>query len=299
MSFYTLAQVRESSLVWNYKYADVEFGRVQARDLLQHLWTGPISNAPVDIVQGARSVEARPVSVSKGASMARIMALMAERGIGQGFEYVLCMGHFLGRDENLFSFFEGKGLGPAAKDQHLAGPVTGATSSAEQRRTKHRWPTDPGLGPKSHLEEESGEPPVPPCSSSSLLVNMMRARALGKPSSASNPTAPSASHWIPEGYGEAKKDDGFDSIASHEVEVSPRDLGNETSSSGAPFAQSLTPGCLAMHTTGAVLPHLPLPYPALNPPYLVTGSASCHPLPCVTSRITTITLLPVLFWIPA
>ena len=38
-------------MVWNYKYADVEFGRLQARDLLQHLWTGPISNAPVDIVQ--------------------------------------------------------------------------------------------------------------------------------------------------------------------------------------------------------------------------------------------------------
>ena len=45
--------------------ADVEFGRLQARDLLQHLWTGPISNAPVDIVQGSKSVEVRPVGVSK------------------------------------------------------------------------------------------------------------------------------------------------------------------------------------------------------------------------------------------
>ncbi len=32
-------------------HADVEFGRIQARDLLQHLWTGPISNAPVEIIQ--------------------------------------------------------------------------------------------------------------------------------------------------------------------------------------------------------------------------------------------------------
>jgi hypothetical protein len=31
--------------------SDVEFGRIQARDLLQHLLTGPISNAPVDIVR--------------------------------------------------------------------------------------------------------------------------------------------------------------------------------------------------------------------------------------------------------
>ena len=46
-------------------YADVEFGRLQARDLLQHLWTGPISNAPVNIVQGSKSVEVRPVGISK------------------------------------------------------------------------------------------------------------------------------------------------------------------------------------------------------------------------------------------
>lgn len=37
----------------------------QARDLLQHLWTGPISTAPVDIVQGSKSVEVRPVGISK------------------------------------------------------------------------------------------------------------------------------------------------------------------------------------------------------------------------------------------
>ncbi len=47
----SFVELRETSVVWNYKYADVEFGRLQARDLLQHLWTGPISNAPVDIVQ--------------------------------------------------------------------------------------------------------------------------------------------------------------------------------------------------------------------------------------------------------
>ena len=43
--------------VWNYKYADPDFGMIQARDLLQHLVTGPISNSPVDVVQGSRSVE--------------------------------------------------------------------------------------------------------------------------------------------------------------------------------------------------------------------------------------------------
>lgn len=46
-------------------FADVEFGRLQARDMLQHLWTGPISNSSVDVFQGSRSVEVRAVGVTK------------------------------------------------------------------------------------------------------------------------------------------------------------------------------------------------------------------------------------------
>lgn len=33
--------------------------------MLQHLWTGPISNSSVDVVQGSRSVEVRAVGVTK------------------------------------------------------------------------------------------------------------------------------------------------------------------------------------------------------------------------------------------
>lgn len=54
--------------------ADVEFGRLQARDMLQHLWTGPISNAAVDVVQGSRSVEVRSVGVTKVCDMFSIFS---------------------------------------------------------------------------------------------------------------------------------------------------------------------------------------------------------------------------------
>ena len=73
-------ETRETSLVWSYKYADPDFGRQQARDLLQHLWTGPISNAAVDVIQGAKSVEVRPIGVSKGAAVERIVSMMGECG---------------------------------------------------------------------------------------------------------------------------------------------------------------------------------------------------------------------------
>ena len=86
---------------------DIEFGRLQARDLLQHLWTGPISNASVDVVQGSRSVEVRAVGVTKGAAIDRILGeIVHSKSMTTPIDYVLCIGHFLGKDEDVYTFFE-------------------------------------------------------------------------------------------------------------------------------------------------------------------------------------------------
>jgi trehalose-phosphatase len=103
---------RETSLVWNYKYADVEFGRVQARDMLQHLWTGPISNAAVDVVQGSKSVEVRPVGVSKGSAIDRILyEIIQSKHAGFHIDFVMCIGHFLSKvclpSQSQYSFVSG------------------------------------------------------------------------------------------------------------------------------------------------------------------------------------------------
>ncbi|GKV47892.1 hypothetical protein SLEP1_g54745 [Rubroshorea leprosula] len=100
-------ELRETSLVWNYKYADVEFGRLQARDMLQHISTGPISNASVDVVQGSRSVEVRAVGVTKGAAIDRILGeIVHNKSMTTPIDYVLCIGHFLVKDEDVYTFFE-------------------------------------------------------------------------------------------------------------------------------------------------------------------------------------------------
>ena len=108
----SFVESRETSLVWNYQYADVEFGRNQAKDLLQHLWTGPISNSAVDIIQGAKSVEVRVVGVNKGISTSRMLDYIFQR-LGMSavkFDFVMCVGHFVAKDEAVFSFFEGAWL---------------------------------------------------------------------------------------------------------------------------------------------------------------------------------------------
>ncbi|XP_068310248.1 alpha,alpha-trehalose-phosphate synthase [UDP-forming] 1-like isoform X2 [Pyrus communis] len=68
---------RQTSLVWNYKYA------------------------------GSRSVEVRAVGVTKGAAIDRILGeIVHSKSMTSPIDYVLCIGHFLGKDEDVYTFFE-------------------------------------------------------------------------------------------------------------------------------------------------------------------------------------------------
>ncbi|KAL3631491.1 threalose-6-phosphate phosphatase [Castilleja foliolosa] len=144
---------RETSLVWNYKYADVEFGRLQARDMLQHLWTGPISNSSVDVVQGSRSVEVRPVGVTKGAAIYSILGqIVHNKAISTPIDYVLCIGHFLGKDEDVYTFFE-----PELPPDMLGLPrtkITDAIKLSAEKRQSPKLPTGRSSS-KSHQSNKS------------------------------------------------------------------------------------------------------------------------------------------------
>nr|TKS06647.1 hypothetical protein D5086_0000121100 [Populus alba] len=121
-------ELRETSLVWKYKYAESHFGKLQSKDMLQHLWTGPISNAAVDVVQGDRSVEVRSVGVTKGAAIDRILGeIVRNKGMKSPIDYVLCAGHFLNKDEDVYTFFE-----PELPCESLA---LGRTRSLDPART--------------------------------------------------------------------------------------------------------------------------------------------------------------------
>lgn len=61
------SQIEEkgAAIVWHYRLADPEFGRVQAQELRLHLLES-FSNMPVQIVDGKKCVEARAQGVNKG-----------------------------------------------------------------------------------------------------------------------------------------------------------------------------------------------------------------------------------------
>ena len=106
----SFVETREFSMMWNFRNADVEFGRLQARDLLQHLLTGPISSTAVEIFQGTRSIEVRPVGVTKGSTIHHILNAIVSsrqwRASRDSVEFIMTIGHFMGKDENIFSSIE-------------------------------------------------------------------------------------------------------------------------------------------------------------------------------------------------
>ncbi|XP_021726939.1 alpha,alpha-trehalose-phosphate synthase [UDP-forming] 1-like [Chenopodium quinoa] len=133
-------ELRDISVVWNYKYADIEFGKLQARDMLQHLWTGPISNTPVEVVPGSTSVEVRPVGITKGSAIDLILGeIVHSKPLKSPIDYVICIGHFLEKDEDVYTFFEPEL--PNDNDSHQfpewPSPISPGGSKASHGKTQH------------------------------------------------------------------------------------------------------------------------------------------------------------------
>ncbi|GAB4857853.1 Sesquithujene synthase A [Ancistrocladus abbreviatus] len=91
-------ETKESALVWNYQYADRDFGSCQAKELLDHL-ESVLANEPVSVKSGQHIVEVKPQGVNKGFVAQRLLAKMQQKGMLPDF--VLCIGDDRS-DEDMF-----------------------------------------------------------------------------------------------------------------------------------------------------------------------------------------------------
>lgn len=108
-------ETRESALVWNYQFADPDFGSCQAKELLDHL-ESVLANEPVSVKSGLHIVEVKPQGVNKGLVAERLLITMQEKGMLPDF--VLCVGDDRS-DEDMFevimSAMAGPSLSPVAE----------------------------------------------------------------------------------------------------------------------------------------------------------------------------------------
>lgn len=52
-------ETKETALVWNYQFADPDFGSCQAKELMEHL-ESVLTNDPVSVKTGQQLVEVKP-----------------------------------------------------------------------------------------------------------------------------------------------------------------------------------------------------------------------------------------------
>ncbi|XP_027363802.1 alpha,alpha-trehalose-phosphate synthase [UDP-forming] 5 [Abrus precatorius] len=91
-------ETKESALVWNYEFADRDFGSCQAKELFDHL-ESVLANEPVSVKSGPNIVEVKPQGVSKGIVAERLLLTMQKKGVIPDF--VLCIGDDRS-DEDMF-----------------------------------------------------------------------------------------------------------------------------------------------------------------------------------------------------
>ncbi|KAJ4899992.1 hypothetical protein Rs2_13943 [Raphanus sativus] len=102
-------ETKETALVWNYQFADPDFGSCQAKELMEHL-ESVLTNDPVSVKTGQQLVEVKPQGVNKGLVAERLLTTMQEQG--KLLDFILCVGDDRS-DEDMFEVIMGAKDGPA------------------------------------------------------------------------------------------------------------------------------------------------------------------------------------------
>lgn len=108
----------ESSVAWKYHQTQGDHAAIQSKDLLIHLWAGPLLSAPAEVVVDKDSVTVRPSGVSKALMLEKLLnQICIDNGDeNSGAKFIdsnvlaVVVGDFHMRDEDIFvtvqKFFE-------------------------------------------------------------------------------------------------------------------------------------------------------------------------------------------------
>jgi len=107
----------QSSVSWWYQKTQGDHAAIQSKDLLIHLWAGPLVSAPAEVYVEKESVTVRPAGVGKASTLEKVLHQICMDGDDQasgkwrkGDTLVVCVGDFSMRDEDIFvtlqKFFE-------------------------------------------------------------------------------------------------------------------------------------------------------------------------------------------------
>jgi len=140
---------------WHWDSAQFDFGSAQAREVLIHLWAGPLVNSEAEVVVADRSIAVRPHACSRSDCLKRL--LMAEVGQEnlQSLDFALCLAVVSHRDEDVFETIQNL----LEEPQHFSESPTPSQSDVTGNEIPMETPATPRA--ESVIQEEVASTMVP------------------------------------------------------------------------------------------------------------------------------------------
>eukprot|EP00928_Gymnodinium_smaydae_P041488 TRINITY_DN28075_c0_g1_i1.p1 TRINITY_DN28075_c0_g1~~TRINITY_DN28075_c0_g1_i1.p1 ORF type:complete len:923 (+),score=159.75 TRINITY_DN28075_c0_g1_i1:198-2966(+) len=87
---------------WYWDHAQFDFGSAQAREVLIHLWAGPLVNSEAEVVVGDRSITVRPHACSRSACLEKLLETEMGSARLHKVDFALCFAAVSHRDEDVY-----------------------------------------------------------------------------------------------------------------------------------------------------------------------------------------------------
>jgi len=123
---------QEYQYKWWWENAQFDFGSAQAREVLIHLWAGPLVNSEAEVVVGDRSITVRPHACSRSACIERLLSRELRESELRQMDFALCFAVVSHRDEDVFETLE-KLLSPHGLLEQAYWPESREDSGSESK----------------------------------------------------------------------------------------------------------------------------------------------------------------------
>jgi trehalose 6-phosphate synthase/phosphatase len=90
------------SIRWYWEETQTDFGSAQAREVLVHLWAGPLVNSEAEVVVGDRSITVRPHNCSRSACLEKLLREEVRQEWLQQVDFLICFAVVSNRDEYIY-----------------------------------------------------------------------------------------------------------------------------------------------------------------------------------------------------
>jgi len=121
---------------WYWDKTQFDFGSAQAREVLIHLWAGPLVNSEAEVVVGDRSITVRPHACSRSACLERLLRRELRDSELRQMDFALCFAVVSHRDEDVFETLQ-KLLSLDDEHEEVDWPTLREDSDSEASTVQH------------------------------------------------------------------------------------------------------------------------------------------------------------------